>query len=140
MTGKKAAMRQETPLRRRRAAGDCPRPCRGLQSGRKKTGTIYAGCAFTWRIPVKTEALEERMALVEKSHGGYAKFFPFSPSIGPSRWILKALGFLVAFNLPFFALGFAFSHGYWVIAWSAAAALAWLFMFGASEASLPSER
>ena len=80
------------------------------------------------------------MALVEKSHGRYVTVFPFSPGIGVSRRILKALGFLVAFNLAFFALGFAFGHGYWVIAWSAAAALAWLFMFGASDASLSSER
>ena len=80
------------------------------------------------------------MALVEKSHGRYVTVFPFSPGIGVSRRILKALGFLTAFNLAFFALGFAFGHGYWVIAWSAAAALAWLFMFGASDASLSSER
>jgi hypothetical protein len=81
------------------------------------------------------------MALVEKSHGRFVRVFPFSPGIGASRRILKTLSFLTAFGLAFFGLGFAFGHGYWVIAlWSAAAAVAWRFMRGASEASLPSER
>ena len=80
------------------------------------------------------------MALVEKSHGRSVTVFPFGSGVGASGRILKALRFLTVFSLVFFALGFAFGHGYWFVAlWSAAAALAWVFMRGASEASLPSE-
>jgi hypothetical protein len=81
------------------------------------------------------------MPLVVKSHGGPLGVFPFGPGAGTSGRILKALGFLTAFGLVFFALGFAFGHGYWFVGlWLAAAALAWIFVRGASEASLPSER
>ena len=85
-------------------------------------------------------ALEEKMPLVEKWRGGPLGVFPFGPGVLRGR-ILKALGFLAAFSLAFFTLGFAFGHGYWVFAlWFAAAALAWIFVRGASEASLPPER
>jgi hypothetical protein len=81
------------------------------------------------------------MALVEKSHGGLLGVLPFGRGVGTSGRILKALGFLAAFSLVFFSLGFAFGHGYWVFAlWLAAAVLAWVFMRGASDASLPPER
>ena len=80
------------------------------------------------------------MPLAEKSHGRSQTVFPFDPGVGASRRILKASSFLTVFGLAFFALGFACGHGYWFVAlWSAAAALAWVFMRGASEASLPSE-
>ena len=76
------------------------------------------------------------MALAEKSHGMSVTNFPFI-----NGRILKSLRFLTIFSLAFFALGFAFGHGYWFIAlWGAAAALAWIFMRGASEASLPADR
>ena len=71
------------------------------------------------------------MAIAEKSQGG-------PETLLTSRRMLKGLPFLTVFGLVFFALGFAFGHGYWVVAlWSAAAVLAWIFMRGASEASLP---
>ena len=75
------------------------------------------------------------MPLVDKWHGG-----PFGGLPGGPR-ILKALRFLAAFSLAFFTLGFAFGHGYWAFAlWFAAAGLAWIFVRGASDASLPPER
>jgi hypothetical protein len=80
------------------------------------------------------------MALVEKSHGWSVTVFPLGSGVGTSRGIFKGLGFLTVFGLVFFALGFAFGHGYWFVAlWLAAAALAWVFMRGASEASLPAD-
>jgi hypothetical protein len=80
------------------------------------------------------------MALVEKSHGASVTVFPFGSRVGTSGRIRKAASFLTVFGFVFFALGFAFGHGYWAVAlWLAAAALAWVFMRGASEASLPSE-
>ena len=73
------------------------------------------------------------MAVAEKSQGGPETVFS-------SRRLLKGLPFLAVFGLVFFGLGFAFGHGYWVVAlWSAAAVLAWIFMRGASEVSLPSD-
>jgi hypothetical protein len=81
------------------------------------------------------------MALVDKSHGKAALAFPLSSPFWTTRRILKALGFLTLYILVFFGLGFAFRHGYWVAGlWSAAAVLAWVFMRGAAEASLPSAR
>ncbi len=76
------------------------------------------------------------MAVAEKAQGGAGTALS---SIG-SRRTLKGLPFLAVFGLLFFALGFAFGHGYWVVAlWSAAAVLAWIFMRGASEVSLPAD-
>lgn len=70
------------------------------------------------------------MAIAEKSHGG--------PETVLFRRILKGLPFWAGLGLVFFALGFAFGHGYWVVAlWTAAAVLAWVFLRGASEVSLP---
>jgi hypothetical protein len=82
------------------------------------------------------------MPFVEKLPGGPPKFLPMNPAAAGTRErIGKAMGFLALFSLAFFALGFAFGHGYWMFAvWFAAAALAWVFMRGASDASLPSER
>jgi len=80
------------------------------------------------------------MPLVEKWRGGPLGRFPFGHGVGTSGRIRKALGFWAAFSLAFFTLGFAFGHGYWVFAlWFAAAWLAWIFVRGASEASLPPE-
>jgi len=77
------------------------------------------------------------MALVEKSRS----VFPFGFGAGTNGRTLKSLRFLIVFGLAFFALGFGFGHGYWFVAlWSAAAALAWVFMRGASDASLPADR
>jgi hypothetical protein len=81
------------------------------------------------------------MALVEKTHGWPWAVFPIGSEIPTSGQILKALAFLTAYALTLFTLGFAFGHGHWVIAlWCVAAGIAWLFMRGASEASLLSER
>jgi hypothetical protein len=81
------------------------------------------------------------MPFVEKLHGGSLKVLPTRLSAGVSERIGKALGFLAVFSLAFFALGFAFGHGYWMFAvWFAAAGLAWIFLRGASDASLPSDR
>ena len=81
------------------------------------------------------------MALVERSPGRASAVFPMGAQTWTSGGIVKALAFLTAYALILFALGFAFGHGYWVIGlWSVAAGLAWTFMFGASQASLPHER
>ena len=81
------------------------------------------------------------MPFVEKLSGEPLKVFPMGLVVGTKERIAKALGFLAAFSLAFFALGFAFGHGYWMFAvWFAAAGLAWIFLRGASDASLPSDR
>lgn len=80
------------------------------------------------------------MAFVVKSQGAPMTVFSLVSDAGGNRGIFKALPSLAIFGLAFFALGFAFGHGYWVVAlWTAAAALAWIFMRGASDASLPPE-
>ncbi|HTO78161.1 MAG TPA: hypothetical protein VMJ31_00135 [Methylocystis sp.] len=80
------------------------------------------------------------MALVEKSHGRPLGVFPFRSGVAASRRILKASPLVAVYALVFFALGFAFGHGYWFAAlWLAAAALAWVFLRGASDASLPAD-
>jgi len=81
------------------------------------------------------------MACVEKLPGGPSKALPTGAGAGTRERIAKALGFLAMFSLAFFTLGFAFGHGYWMFAvWFAAAGLAWIFLRGASDASLPPER
>ena len=63
------------------------------------------------------------MPFVEKLSGEPLKVFPMGLVVGTKERIAKALGFLAAFSLAFFALGFAFGHGYWMFAvWFAAAA------------------
>ncbi len=80
------------------------------------------------------------MPFVEKLPGGPLKVLPMKPAAATRERTVKAMGFLAFFSLAFFTLGFAFGHGYWMFAvWFAAAALAWIFMRGASDASLPSE-
>ena len=79
------------------------------------------------------------MALVEKSHGKSESIFPVSPAIGAKGWLVKMLGFLTVCCLALAAADFAFTHGYWIVdLWSAAAVLAWMFLRGASQASMRS--
>ena len=87
------------------------------------------------------DALEEKMPFVEKLSGGPLKVLPMELAVGMRKRITNISGFLAVFSLAFFTLGFAFGHGYWMFAvWFAAAGLAWIFLRGASDASLPPER
>ena len=87
------------------------------------------------------DALEEKMPFVEKLSGGPLKVLPMELAVGMRKGITNILGFLAVFSLAFFTLGFAFGHDHWMFAvWFAAASLAWIFLRGASDASLPPER
>ena len=87
------------------------------------------------------DALEEKKPFVEKLSGGLLKVLPMESAAGTRKRITNILGFLAAFSLAFFTLGFAFGHGHWMFAvWFAAAGLAWIFLRGASDASRPLKR
>jgi hypothetical protein len=87
------------------------------------------------------DALEEKSAFCRNVVPGPLKVLPMESTVGMRKRITNILGFLAVFSLAFFTLGFAFGHGHWMFAvWFAAAGLAWIFLRGASDASLPPER
>ena len=80
------------------------------------------------------------MALVEKSHGQPLAAFSFELPAAGSR-LLRGAVVLTGVCLSLAALYLVFSHGHWVAAsWCAAAGLAWVFLRGAADASVPSSR
>jgi len=76
------------------------------------------------------------MALVEKSPG--REMTAFAAACGR---LLHWVAVTAVFGVVVASLYLAVAHGHWVAAvWCAAAGLAWVFVRGAADASLPSSR